>query len=46
LAALAANMIHLSGGFAAGFSAPTMNAIQKDFHLSDRSIHWFGNNMS
>ena len=31
-----------SGGFAAGFSAPTMATIQKEFDLEDNTISWFG----
>ena len=42
MATLAANMVHLSGGFAAGFSAPTMAAIQKEFDLEDSTKNWFG----
>ena len=32
LAAMAANMVHGSAGYAAGFSAPTMAVIQKDLN--------------
>ncbi len=39
-------MIHLSGGFAAGFSAPTMAAIQEEFDLDDDTKNWFGKNFS
>ena len=39
---MAANMVHGSSGYAAGFSAPTMAIIQKDFNLNDNTIHWFG----
>ena len=42
MATFAANMVHLSGGFAAGFSAPTMAAIQKEFDLEDSTKNWFG----
>ena len=43
LAAMAANMVHGSAGYAAGFSAPTMAVIQKDLNLKDSTINWFGN---
>ena len=36
-------MVHLSGGFAAGFSAPTMSSIQEEFELEDTTKNWFGN---
>ena len=40
---MAANMVHGSAGYAAGFSAPTMAVIQKDLNLKDSTIKWFGN---
>ena len=43
---MAANMVHGSSGYAAGFSAPTMSIIQKDFNLNDNTIHWFGKGTS
>ena len=43
MATIAANMVHLSGGYAAGFSAPTSSSIQNEFKLSDTSKNWFGN---
>ena len=46
LAAMAANMVHGSAGYAAGFSAPTMAVIQKDLNLKDNTINWFGNNLN
>ena len=35
-------MVHLSAGYAAGYSAPTMAAIQKEFDLQDSTKNWFG----
>lgn len=34
-------MVHLSAGFAAGFSAPTMSAIQEEFGMSNTTKNWF-----
>ena len=42
MATVAANMVHLSGGYAAGFSAPTSSSIQTDFDLDDSAKNWFG----
>ena len=42
MATIAANMVHLSGGYAAGFSAPTSSSIQTDFDLDDSAKNWFG----
>lgn len=43
---LAGNLFHLSGGYAMGFTSPTLDQLRDDFDISMETATWVGKKLN